>query len=525
MSSTEPAVDREATIDAPDPEGGATSRHVRGSSLLLAGRILALGLDFVSQVLIVRYLLKAEYGAFAVAIAIAALGSSIALLGLERTVARFAPIYEEEGDHGRVLGTVLVVIGTVVVLGLIVVGVVVGLSGSLGSVLIGDSLAISLVVIFVFMSPVLALDSLLVALFAAFAGPRSIFLRRYVIAPVLQLAVVGYVIVTGGSVHELALGLVISTAASVAVYLAIFWRVLSRRGTIAAGRREGIKLPFRAIFGFSLPLLASDLVFVLRGSVVVLLLEALRSTTEVADYRAVLPIAMQCLLVSTTFRYLYTPAASRLYARNDLRELNHLYWRTAGWIAVATFPLLIAAVPLSDPVVRLLFGPEYADAAPVLAILGIGYYVHASIGFNALTLRVFNKVRFMVTVDLATAALSIVASVLLIGSFGAIGAALGTTATLILQNALYQYGLATRTGIRALDVSAGAIYGAVAVTLLLLTAIEIVLHPPLAASIVLAVLATGLLLLASRDRLQIVQTFPELGRVPVLRWLLTTGLR
>ena len=65
--SVEPASDHRAT---------ATKQHIRGSSLLLAGRILSLGLNLGVQVLLIRYLAKTDYGAFAYAIALVSMGAS-----------------------------------------------------------------------------------------------------------------------------------------------------------------------------------------------------------------------------------------------------------------------------------------------------------------------------------------------------------------------------------------------------------------------------------------------------------------
>ena len=50
-----------------------TTRHIRGSSLLLIGRALSLGINFVTQVLIVRALTPTDYGAFSYALSIVAL--------------------------------------------------------------------------------------------------------------------------------------------------------------------------------------------------------------------------------------------------------------------------------------------------------------------------------------------------------------------------------------------------------------------------------------------------------------------
>ena len=69
-----------------------TRRQIRGSSLLLAGRFVSVGINFAAQVLVVRYLSTQNYGAWAYALAVVALGQSFATFGLDRATTRFVPI-------------------------------------------------------------------------------------------------------------------------------------------------------------------------------------------------------------------------------------------------------------------------------------------------------------------------------------------------------------------------------------------------------------------------------------------------
>jgi len=496
-----------------------TARHIRGSSLLFVGRLFALAVDFVSQVLIVRYLAKDDFGAFALALSFVALGTSVSLLGLERTIGRFAAVYHERADYGRVWGVLIVVFSTVVGLGVLVVLGVYAAQGLLGG-LVDNSVALSLLLVVIVLSPIQALDSLLVASFATFASARAIFWRRHVLAPLLQFSVVLALLGTEGDVRFLALGWVTAGALGVSLYLAFFWRVLARAGLVAQLRRDTLRLPVREVFGFALPLLASDLVFVLRTSVTIIILELLHSVTEVAEFRAVLPLAAQNLLVSTSFRYLFTPQASRLYARQDARAVHDLYWQTAVWIAVATFPVLAVTVALAEPVTVLLFGERYREAGIVLAALAVGHYVHGSLGFNALTLRVYGRVRYLVTADLVTAAASLVGTILLVRAFGALGAALGVSASLLLQNALYQVGLQRLTPVSALDRRHIPTYLSVWGALAVLLAAQWLLAPPPVVGALLVVIASGVVFALNRDRLRILQTFPELARFPFARAVL-----
>ena len=85
----------------------STTRQIRGSTLLLVGRVLTVGANLASQVIIVRYLSQSDYGAFAYALSLVAVGQTVVTLGLDRTLTRFASIYDEEGRYGRLLGMLL----------------------------------------------------------------------------------------------------------------------------------------------------------------------------------------------------------------------------------------------------------------------------------------------------------------------------------------------------------------------------------------------------------------------------------
>lgn len=503
--------------DDPASDGReANIKQIRGSSLLLVGRMLGLGLDFVSQVLIVRHLSKGDYGAFALALSIVAIGTTISLLGLERTVGRFAPIYQERRDFGRMWGSIAVVVLTVVLIGFALIFGTFAFQGLIGG-FIDSTQALAVLLIMIVLSPLQALDALLVALFATFGSARSIFFRRYVFAPVLQLSIVIAVILSSTGVAQLAFGYVLATAIGIAIYVVVLYRLLARQGVLATFDRSQLRLPFREIFTFAIPLLASDLVFTLRGSLTVVLIQVLRSTTEVAEFRAVLPLAIQNLFVSTSFRFIFTPGASRLYAREDRQALDDLYWQTAVWIAILTFPLFALCVAFGEPLSAFLFGEPYRSAGVVLSILAIGYYFNGAIGFNSLLLRVFGRVRYMVVTDMSTAVLGVLVSIALIRQFGAIGAAVGTTAILVVQNVLYQWGLRTRTTVEAFDRRYTRAYASIVVGVLSLLVVNLVVHPTLLPAFVLTGLVALGVLALNRHDLRILETYPELGRYKVVQ--------
>ena len=161
------------------------------------------------------------------------------------------------------------------------------------------------------LSPVQALDSLFGGMLAVFASPRAIFVRRHVLGPSLKLVVVLLLVYFHATVRFLAVGYLVAGALGTAMYVAALGRVLRDRGVLRQFRSTQVRVPVREVFGFRLPLVSSDVVVALRTSLVILLLEYFHSTSDVAVYRAVLPVAQLNIVVYQSFRLLFTPAAWR----------------------------------------------------------------------------------------------------------------------------------------------------------------------------------------------------------------------
>jgi len=500
----------------------ATRQHIRGSTLLLVGRFISVLLNFATQVLTVRYLATNDYGAFAYALGVTSIASTTALAGLGKAIPRLVPIYEEQGHHARMFGSIVLAASTILAVGLSLVLLVHGLRGVVGDRVVTDPRALSLLLILIALAPLDAFDGLLQNLVAVFAGPRAIFLRRQVLSPGLKLVAVFVVILTAGDVYLLAYGYLAGGLIGVWLYIAVLLGVWRKRGLLQHLRLSRLELPARELFGFSIPLLSSELTVVVRGAMVVVILEYFRTTSAVAEYRAVLPVAGLNMVVFEAFSLMFVPLASRMFARSDHRGINDLYWQTSLWIAVLTFPVLAVTCLLATPMTVLLFGERYAGAGTLLAILAVGHYVNAALGFNAATLRVYGNVKLIVASEVLTAVTSVVLSVVLIRRYGALGAAIGTTATLVFQNIFNHIGLwVGQTGIRLLEWKFVRVYAVIVLLMCALLILTRLLAPPVFATIALTAVVSVLLVRLTRQAVSFEATFPELLRIPLVGRLLT----
>ncbi|MEO6577405.1 MAG: flippase [Candidatus Limnocylindria bacterium] len=500
-----------------------TARQIRGSSLLTGGRGISLLVNFAAQVLIVRYLSREGYGAFAYALSLVAVGESIVTLGLDRAVTRFIPIYEERGQYDRLFGTLILAIGTVAALGFLFVVLVVGLQGWLGASVIGDPQLVTVLAILSVLAPIQAYDGLLIGMFAVFGNAWAVFLRKHVLGPMLKLAAVGLLIVAGSGVEFLAIGYVAAGLIGIMLYSLMLYRLLIQRGLLDRLRTTKIAIPYREVLGFSLPLLSSDLVYVVLSASDVILLEHFQNTAEVASFRVVQSAAVLNQLVFTSFALLFTPLAARFFARGDAEGINRLYWRTATWMAVFSFPIFAMTFSLAGPVTVTLYGEQYRDSAIYLALLSFGYYFNVALGFNGLTLKVVGRLRYIVSLNILAAVTNVGLNLVLIPRYGALGAAIGTMSTLIVHNVLKQAGLRLATGINVFEWSMLRVYVVITAAIAFLVLISALIELNVVAQLALAGAATLMVLFLNRDTLRVGDTFPALVKFPLGRRIFGSG--
>jgi O-antigen/teichoic acid export membrane protein len=490
-------------------ESHATS-HVRGSTLLLIGRMLSIGINLISQALIARYLTQAEFGAFALAIGIAGVGQVFITLGLHRGATQFFARYEEAGDHQRLVGTILVNIGVIVGLGILLILAVVLAQGFLTAGGLLDPSATALLLILVALAPIDALDDVLIALFAVMGSSRQIFLRRYLVGPLLRLLAVAALVFSNGDAMQLAIGYFLATLLGLLVYGTLFVRLLARRGVIQSLRDGPPTAPAREILRFSLPLLSNDGVWLLVNTLPLIVLTAARGLEEVAAFQVIRPAASLNTIVASSFYVLYLPVASRMAVRHDSKASAELFWQTVIWVSVISFPIFAGTVAFGRPIAGLLFGERYESSGTYLSILAIGYAMNATFGISGTTLAAHGHTRAVAVVNVISAVAGVALTLVLIPLFGALGAAVAAALTLGFQSLLLHARMHRELAIPLLDRDAARVFIVVGVGTLTLITIG-ALTPFGLVTIVAGGLVSLTVFVLNRGVLRIGALFPEIA--------------
>lgn len=494
-----------------------TTQQLRGSSLLLSGRLLTLGVTALAQVLVIRYLSPADFGRWMYALTFVAVLKSFASLGIDRAVTRFVAIYYEQGDRSRLLGVMVLTIGTVLASGALVVAAVYTMPDQIMRLTQRQSEPLQLVFILILLVPLEALDALLVGVFACFGNARAIFFRRHVVGPGLRLAAVLIAVLSSASIVVLAYGYVIAAALGILIYGRLLWRLCREAGLFAPGVR--VTLPARDVFAFTLPMLVADIALALMYGSAALALGYLGDMRAVAMYTAAVPLAMLNQTVMRSFALLYTSSASKLLARGDLKAINALYWHTAVWLAVLTFPVFALTFSAAGALTVFLYGSQYAAVGPILALLALGEYVNVALGFNGTTLRVLNRATYLTTISVGTAVATTALVFWAAPRYGAWGVAVATSASMVVHNAFKQLGMGYATGVSVFDRRYAGFYVALAASAAALLVAGRLLQSHPIAMLALTAAASAAMLFVTRRVLSIADVFPELGRVRFLRAL------
>jgi O-antigen/teichoic acid export membrane protein len=341
-----------------------------------------------------------------------------------------------------------------------------------------------------------------------------------VLGPGLRLLVVVLLALGGLGVTFLAVGYVAAGALGILLYVGLVPGMLRRRGILDTLRAARPSVEFREILTYTLPLLTTDLVFVFMAAFDALLLGYFYGTEEVGALRVVESAARTNAIVALSFGVLFVPVATRYFARGENQAMNDLYWQAATWTAVLSFPVFALTFSLAGPITVLLYEERYASSAIFLALLALGRYVDAAFGLNGLALRVYGRMRAVIVVSLFAAAFHLAVSLVLIPPLGALGAAIAVAATYIAYNVVKQVALRRTTPIRGFDLRYRVVFGTIAAMAAGLALLQVAVQPPLVLTIAATGLAGLVVLFVARSSLGVSETFPELLRVPGMRFLL-----
>jgi O-antigen/teichoic acid export membrane protein len=165
----------------------------------------------------------------------------------------------------------------------------------------------------------------------------------------------------------------------------------------------------------------------------VLLVGALRSTSEAGVYAAASKLAMVGTLATEAVRIAIAPQISGLLARREQARAEGLYQVATWWIMTLCWPLYLG-LAVFGPVVLRIFGAEFVAGGTALLILSLAMLVDLSTGNVTVMLLMGGKSSWNLLNALGALVLNVGLNLLLVPRIGIAGAALAWAASIVFEN-------------------------------------------------------------------------------------------
>jgi O-antigen/teichoic acid export membrane protein len=165
----------------------------------------------------------------------------------------------------------------------------------------------------------------------------------------------------------------------------------------------------------------------------VLFLGVFATAAQVGVYGAADRVSLLVVAPLLALNAAFSPAIAEFHARGQGGALANLFKLATKWSFTLSCPAFLSCVLFHDAILRI-FGPQYVAASLVLAILAFGNLVDAGVGSVGSLLVMTGRPRVILANTVTAVALNICLAFWLVPRYHMIGAAIATSATVIMRN-------------------------------------------------------------------------------------------
>jgi len=233
--------------------------------------------------------------------------------------------------------------------------------------------------------------------------------------------------------------------AGLLLFFTIFWNIKLKP------QSNKLELNYLELWVLSSPLLIASASVVISESTATIFLGLFSNTSEIGLFSVSLRIAMITSFILQVTNSAISPIIAQLYGRKDMIHLQSLIYKmTIITFIIGLFIFLINLLFGSH--ILGIWGRDFTIAHLLLIILSFGQLINVSTGSAGVILVMagFQKTRR----DIAFISLlvNLVLSFLLISHWGALGAAIAVSLTVIFENTLKVYFVHKRTSLKIFNI-------------------------------------------------------------------------
>lgn len=403
----------------------------KGAGTTVIGSSIGKGLLFVSQIIIARLLGVEAFGLYALGFAAVKICEIVARVGLNTGGMRFVSIYKD--DNPSKLKGILLSATCISLLNGALIGIILYFSSNWIALNIFKKAELAEVIqLFAFSIPFIAGMTVVSSLLQGFHTTKYTVYTRDIIQPAANIFLVAGFYYAGFKLQGVIYAFILSHL------LALIAGVLYFRKLFPQFIKKDIKPVFelKNLISYSIPLLFVGFLQYFLSWTDTLMIGFLGSTKDVGIYRAASQVPFIMTLFLSATNSIYAPMAADLYQKKEMLRLSGIFKTTTRWVIYITVPIFLFLL-FSAKEVMMLFGKEYADSGyMVLIILSFGQLVNCVTGGVGYTLTMTGKQRIELLNSVNIVVVNVLLNYFLIPHYGAIGAAISTSASVSTINML-----------------------------------------------------------------------------------------
>lgn len=409
-----------------------TGRAQRQALMAFAIRIASAAIAFISQIILARLMGEFEYGIYAFVWVIVILTGNLSCLGFHTSIIRFYHQHVAAGETALLRG-----LNVASCLIACLTATLVAALGFAFLFLFGDSIAAYYLVpvgIALFIIPMIALGDILDGMARARGWTVSALAPTFILRPILILVfMAGAELIDAQHDATTAMGAALAaTYVTTLAHLAQLTVLIRREPRVGASAR---RYQLGGWMRYSLPLFLVDGISFLLTNADVVVVGLFLPPDQVGIYFAAAKTIVLVQFVYFSVKAAAAPRFSAIIAANDHDALASFASQTTRWTFWPSLVIGLCALAAGELLLSL-FGPNFTDGYPLMAILFVGILTKASVGPAEILLSMAGHQKLCVGVYAATLIAAVMLYSVMIPLFGLTGAAVAAATAIMIESLL-----------------------------------------------------------------------------------------
>ena len=417
----------------PDGKEGVLKVILAGAGLLFLGAFVDRGLGYLTRIILAKFMTPTEYGLLFLSFSVLSVMITLVLFGLNTAVSRYVAYYRGRKDYAGVKGVIMSSLKVSAPISVAAFLAMLFFSGPLSVYVFNEPALAPLIAMLSFVMLTAPIMYICLAAAEGFQTMRyEVYLNKigktvFTIVITVALLLMGFGVV--GAALSYLMGYVITFVLAVYLLNKSVFPIFSKS---IKGRDMKWKM-----LSFAWPFVLSGVIWDFNGEMGTLFLGALKGPLDVGMFQSALPNTKLLRIIPSALTGLFFPIVATMLGQKKTSWIRRISKKNFKWVFYLNFPVFMIMLLFPSTIMNVTFGPEYAAAVPLLSVLAIGYFIYPMATFSVSLVNTYGKTRLNFINSVICISINLVLSLLLIPSYGPMGAAIAMTSMFFVYVLLY----------------------------------------------------------------------------------------